>query len=176
MPRGAEPAGRVDGPCPPRYARKCRRDRTDGRRRRRRPRRTARHSRRTTRPAKTASGRAPDRVNRDFTAARPNQLWVLDLTYLPCWEQMAFTAFVTDVFSRRIVGWRTATRMPVELPRDASEMALWIRARAGQASPEGRLDGLAHHSDACPVHGAAICRSVGRCRRASLDRHRRGWL
>ena len=56
---------------------------------------------------------------------------------------MRFTAFVSDVFSRRIVGWRTATSMPTELPLDALEMALWIRARDGES-----IDGLIHHSDA----------------------------
>ncbi len=56
---------------------------------------------------------------------------------------MGFTAFVSDVFSRRIVGWRTAASMPTELPLDALEMALWTRARAGEA-----VDGVVHHSDA----------------------------
>jgi len=102
----------------------------------------------TTRPAKAVTERAPDLVNRNFHATRPNQLWVVDLTYVPTFETMAFTAFVTDVFSRRIVGWRTAARMPTELPLDALEMALWIRARAGHADPHGRLAGLIHHSDA----------------------------
>lgn len=50
---------------------------------------------------------------------------------MPTWAGMAFTAFVTDVCSRRIVGWRTASRMPTELPLDALEMALWTRAREG---------------------------------------------
>jgi len=59
---------------------------------------------------------------------------------------MAFTAFVSDVFSRRIVGWRTACRMPTELPLDALEMALWTRAGAGQS-----VDGLIHHSDYAEV-------------------------
>ncbi len=54
-----------------------------------------------------------------------------------------FTAFVSDVFSRRIVGWRTAASMPTQLPLDALEMALWTRARAGQD-----VDGVVHHSDA----------------------------
>ncbi|GLZ55966.1 hypothetical protein Acsp07_55830 [Actinomycetospora sp. NBRC 106378] len=93
------------------------------------------------------SQRAPDLVDRDFTAQRPNQLWVVDMTYLPTWSGMVFTAFVSDVYSRRIVGWRCAARMPTELPLDALEMALWIRERAGQAT-DGRLDGLIHHSDA----------------------------
>jgi transposase InsO family protein len=66
---------------------------------------------------------------------------------VPTWSGMVFTAFVSDVFSRRIVGWRCATSMPTELPLDALEMALWTRETAGHTS-QGRLDGLIHHSDA----------------------------
>jgi putative transposase len=73
--------------------------------------------------ANRQSERAPDLVDRDFTAARPNQLWVVDRTYVPTWSGMVFTAFVSDVYSRRIVGWRCAARMPTELPLDALEMA-----------------------------------------------------
>lgn len=68
-------------------------------------------------------------------------------TYVPTWAGTAFTAFVSDVFARRIVGWRTAASMPTELPLDALEMALWTRETAGQTD-QGRLDGLIHHSDA----------------------------
>jgi putative transposase len=100
----------------------------------------------TTRPDKTAS-RPPDLVRRNFTARAPNRLWVVDYTYVPTWSGMAFTAFVCDVFSRRIVGWRTAASMPTSLPLDALEMALWTRQRQGHGE-HGRLDGLIHHSDA----------------------------
>ena len=96
----------------------------------------------TTRADKAAN-RPADLVNREFRAERPNALWVVDFTYVPTWAGMAFTAFVSDMFSRRIVGWRTAASMPTELPLDALEMALWIRARAGQP-----VDGVIHHSDA----------------------------
>ena len=96
----------------------------------------------TTRPDATAP-RPADLVGRDFSAERPNALWVVDFTYVPTWSGMAFTAFVSDVFSRRIVGWRCATSMPTDLPLDALEMALWIRARADQP-----IEGLIHHSDA----------------------------
>lgn len=96
----------------------------------------------TTRPDESAP-RPPDLVERDFTATRPNELWVVDFTYVPTATQTGFTAFVSDVYSRRIVGWRTAERMPTELPLDALEMALWVRERAGEA-----VDGLVHHSDA----------------------------
>lgn len=97
---------------------------------------------RTTRPD-AAAARPPDLVRRDFTASRPNQLWVVDFTYVPTWAGMAFTAFVNDVFSHRIVGWRTAAAMPTQLPLDALEMALWTRAQADEL-----VDGLIHHSDA----------------------------
>ncbi len=96
----------------------------------------------TTRPD-PAAVRPPDLVDRNFTASRPNQLWIVDFTYVATWSGMAFTAFVTDVFSRRIVGWRTAPSMPTELPLDALEMALWTRARAGHD-----VGGVVHHSDA----------------------------
>jgi putative transposase len=96
----------------------------------------------TTRPDPTAA-RVPDLVRRDFSASRPNQLWLVDFTYVPTWSGMAFTAFVADAFSQRIVGWRTASSMPTQLPLDALEMALWTRARAG-----AEVTGVVHHSDA----------------------------
>jgi putative transposase len=104
----------------------------------------------TTKPD-TAATRPPDRVNRNFTAERPNALWVVDFTYVPCGSGMVFTAFVSEVFSRRIMGWRVATSMPAALPLDALEMALWIRARDGES-----VDGLIHHSDAGSQY-TAIC-------------------
>jgi putative transposase len=94
-----------------------------------------------------AAARPPDLVQRQFSAPAPNRLWVVDFTYVPTWSGMAFTAFVSDVFSRRIVGWRTAASMPTSLPLDALEMALWTRHREGHTD-DGRLDGLIHHSDA----------------------------
>ncbi len=87
--------------------------------------------------------RPADLVNRDFTAAAPNRLWIVDFTYVGTWSGMAYTAFVTDVFSRRIVGWRTASHMRTELPLDALEMAIWTRDRVGDV-----LAGLVQHSDA----------------------------
>jgi putative transposase len=101
----------------------------------------------TTKPDGTAA-RPPDLVDRDFTAGAPNKLWVVDFTYVPTWSGMAFTAFVSDVFSRRIVGWRTASSMPTSLPLDALDMALWTRAQAGQTNAAGQLPGLVHHLDA----------------------------
>ena len=97
---------------------------------------------RTTR-SDPAAARPADLVQRQFRATRANELWVVDFTYVPTWSGMAFTAFVTDVFSRRIVGWRTSTSMPTELPLDALEMALWTRDRDGEP-----VRGVVHHSDA----------------------------
>lgn len=96
----------------------------------------------TTKPD-AAAPRADDHVQREFRADRPNELWVVDFTYVPTWAGMAFTAFVTDVFSRRIVGWRTMSTMPTDLPLDALEMALWVRDRAGED-----VTGVIQHSDA----------------------------
>jgi putative transposase len=95
---------------------------------------------RTTVPAKPQQPRPADLVRRDFTAAAPNRLWVTDLTYVPLWVGFAYTAFVVDAFSRRIVGWQVAASLRVELALDALEMALW--ARRGEP-----LEGLVHHSD-----------------------------
>jgi putative transposase len=98
--------------------------------------------------ADQAAVRPPDLVKRQFSASAPNRLWVVDFTYVPTWSGMAFTAFVSDVFSRRIVGWRTASSMPTALPLDALEMALWTRRRQRRTDERGRLGGLIHHSDA----------------------------
>jgi putative transposase len=95
--------------------------------------------RRTTVPD-PAAARAPDLVQRRFTATRPNQLWVTDFTYVASWSGTVYVAFVIDVFSRLIVGWRAATSMRIELVLDALEMAVWRRASV--------LDGLICHSDA----------------------------
>ena len=83
--------------------------------------------------------RAPDRVERRFVAAAPNQLWIADITYVATWSGFAYTAFVTDVYSRRIVGWRVANTLRTDLALDALEMAIWSRTET--------LEGLVHHSD-----------------------------
>lgn len=94
---------------------------------------------RTTTPDLSAR-RRPDLVDRDFTAAGPNELWVADLTYLRCWEGVVFFAFIIDAFSRRIVGWQLASHMRTTLVLDALKMAL--HQRGGGADVE-----LVHHSD-----------------------------
>ena len=82
--------------------------------------------------------RPPDRVNRQFTAKRPNQLWVADITHVATWSGFVYVAFVIDVFSRFIVGWRVANTLRTELVLDALEQALWSRSDT---------EGLIHHSD-----------------------------
>jgi putative transposase len=83
--------------------------------------------------------RPADLVNRQFTATRPNQLWVTDLTYVRTWSGFVYAAFVIDVFSRLLVGWQLATHLRTDLALDALEMAIWRR--------EESLDGLVCHSD-----------------------------
>jgi putative transposase len=79
-----------------------------------------------------------DRVKRQFQASRPNELWVADFTYVATWSGFVYTAFVIDVFSRRIIGWRVARSMHAELVLDALEQAIWSRSDA---------KGVVHHSD-----------------------------
>jgi len=92
--------------------------------------------------ADSGAVRAPDLLKRDFSAERPNELWLVDFTYVPTWSGMAFTAFVADACSRRIVGWRTADAMPIELPLDALELALWTREPSRQHTVLARCRGM----------------------------------
>jgi transposase InsO family protein len=81
-----------------------------------------------------------DKVNRQFRAERPNQLWVSDFTYVSTWQGWLYLAFVIDVFARRIVGWRVSSSMRTDFVLDALEQALYAR------QPE-RDSCLVHHSD-----------------------------
>jgi putative transposase len=94
---------------------------------------------RTTWPPEVST-RPADLVERQFTAAAPNQLWVADLTYVSTWSGFVYVAFVIDVFSRFIVGWRVSNSLHADLALDALEMAIWRRQHAD-------LTGLIHHSD-----------------------------
>lgn len=85
-----------------------------------------------------AAQRPADLVQRDFRADRPNRLWVADLTYVATWAGFVYVAFVLDVFSRKIVGWRVSSSLRSDLALDALEQALHAR-------PE--IDQLIHHSD-----------------------------
>lgn len=88
----------------------------------------------------TGAVRPPDLVERRFTATRPNQLWVADLTYVATWRGFVYVAFVVDVFSRRIVGWRASNSLRSDLALDALEQALYDR-------PVREIERLVHHSD-----------------------------
>ncbi|HEX5923661.1 MAG TPA: IS3 family transposase [Baekduia sp.] len=98
---------------------------------------------RTTIPGDGAQ-RPFDLVDRDFSAEAPNCLWVADFTYVMTWSGVAYVAFVIDVFSRRIVGWKADTTMKTSLVLGTLEMALWSRDRQGVPVAKG----LIHHNDA----------------------------
>ena len=88
--------------------------------------------------AEKVAPRPLDHVKRHFHASRPNELWVADFTYVATWSGFVYTAFVIDVFSRRIIGWRVARSMHADLVLDALEQAIWSRSGA---------EGVVHHSD-----------------------------
>jgi transposase InsO family protein len=87
-----------------------------------------------------AATRPTDLVDRQFTATRPNQLWVADFTYVATWRGFVYVAFVIDVFARRIVGWRVSASLRTDFVLDALEQAIYDRRRAG-------VEDLIHHSD-----------------------------
>jgi len=95
------------------------------------------HKPRTTIPDQRSS-RPADLVERNFTADGPNRLWVADLTYVATWIGFVYVAFVIDVFSRKIVGWRVSRSLRSDLALDALEQALYCRRHRGR---------LIHHSD-----------------------------
>jgi putative transposase len=90
--------------------------------------------------AEAAAERPADLVDRQFTATRPNQLWVADFTYVATWRGFVYVAFVIDVFARRIVGWRVSASLATDFVLDALEQAIYDRCGAG-------TDDLVHHSD-----------------------------
>ena len=93
----------------------------------------------TTTEAAATPDRRPDLVVRDFTATRPNQLWVSDFTYVATWRGFVYVAFVIDVFARRIVGWRVSASLLADFVLDALEQAIHDRGDT--------TTGLVHHSD-----------------------------
>ena len=98
-----------------------------------------------------------DLVERSFTADRPDQLWVADITYVPTWSGWLYLAVVLDVWSRRVVGWAMADHLRTELVVDALDMAIWRRRPT---------EGLVHHSDqGCQYTSLAFGRH---CREAGL--------
>jgi putative transposase len=99
----------------------------------------------------------PDRVQRDFTATGPNQLWVADITYVSTWENFLYLAVVLDVWSRRVVGWAMATHLRTDLVLDALDMAVAQR----------RPTSVIHHSDrGCQYTSIAFSE---RCRHLGVD-------
>jgi transposase InsO family protein len=94
----------------------------------------------TTTQAQPEAKRPGDLVDRNFTATRPNQLWVSDFTYVATWRGFVYVAFVIDVFARRIVGWRVSSSLVTDFVLDALEQALYDRCGPTAA-------GLVHHSD-----------------------------
>jgi putative transposase len=94
---------------------------------------------RTTTPGEVQC-RPADLVDRHFQASAPNLLWIADITYVATWSGFAYTSFIFDVFSRRILGWRVSHTLRADLALDALEQAIWTRQ-------EEDLEGLVHHSD-----------------------------
>jgi transposase InsO family protein len=101
----------------------------------------SRATKRFTTRADPAAVRAPDLLKRDFTATRPDRTWVADFTYCSTWSGIVYVAFVVDVFSRRIVGWKAARTMATSLVLDALNMAAWARRGVD-------INGVVCHSDA----------------------------
>jgi len=99
---------------------------------------------RTTIPAEQGGRRAPDLLDRDFTAQAPNRKWVTDFTYCRTWSGFVYVAFVIDCFSRAIVGWHATQVKNTAMVTTALKMALWRRDHEGRQIG----DGLIHHSDA----------------------------
>jgi putative transposase len=116
---------------------------------------------RTTVSAKKPQSLPSDLVRRNFKAPAPNRLWVNDLTYVPIWSGFAYTAFVIDAFSRRIVGWKVSPSLETGLALDALEMAIW--SRRGES-----LEGLVHHSDYAGVFVKPRNRGLACCGRGLL--------
>jgi putative transposase len=118
----------------------------------------------TTTASQPDADRPADLVDRQFTATRPNQLWLADFTYVATWRGFVYVAFVIDVFARRIVGWRVSSSLAADFVLDALEQAIYDRCGTGAA-------GLVHHSDRGTQYlsmryterlaGAGIAPSVG---------------
>ena len=106
-----------------------------------------------------------DLLDRHFGAMEPNRRWVADITYVPVTgNDWVYTAFVMDLFSRRILGWQVADHLRTDLGIDALEMAIWTRRDDG-------ISGLVHHSDRgvrCPLN--PVCEATRRCRCCALGR------
>ena len=113
--------------------------------------------------ADPAALRSPDRVQRDFTASRPDEMWFADFTYLRCWEGLVFFSFVIDAYSRMIVGWQFANHMRTDLVLDALGWPC-ISAPREQTSRSCTLRRRQ------PIHVIRLHTTPRRPRRARLDR------
>jgi len=107
-----------------------------------------------------AAAVAPNLLDRQFAAERPNQKWIADFTYVWTAEGWLYVAAVIDLFSRRVVGWSMKAEMTAQLVTDALVMAIWRR---------GKPDALLHHSDQGSIYQRAVPAPDGRQRRQLLD-------
>ena len=104
-------------------------------------------------PGPRRRGQCPaDLVNRHFAAFRPNELWVADITYVRTFSGWVYVAFVTDVYSRRVIGRQPSTSLYTDLAAGALKMAVWARRREG-----ADLTGLIHHCDRGAGYRAIRC-------------------
>ena len=119
--------------------------------------------------ADPAAARPCDLVDRHFAASTPNQLWVADFTYCPTWDGMVYVAFVFDVFSRRVLGWRAAISMTTPLVLDCLEQAIWTRKTRRCQRP---VRAGASHRCRQPIHLDRVHRPARRGRHRPLGRIR----
>ncbi len=129
----------------------------------------SRAKRRFTTHADATHLRAPDLVKRNFTASRPDELWVADFTYCSTWSGVIYVAFVIDVFSRRIVGWKASRSMTADLVFAALDMAAWTRRHSSlehlichtDAGSQGEFNRWSQHPTMMEVLGGSSTASSG---------------
>ncbi len=90
-----------------------------------------------------AADRPRDLVDRKFAASAPNRLWVADITYVRTWSGFVYVAFITDVYSRMIVGWQASRSLRSDLALDALEQAIWARSRPARSSTSSSITPIA---------------------------------
>ena len=125
------------------------------------------------RPPATLPGDPADRpsdlLERCFDAAAPNRRWVAGITYVQTFSGWVYTAFVMDLFARRVLGWQVADHLRSDLALDALEMSIWVRR-------DEDLGGLVHHSDRGPVHVYPLCRAARRGESRPVGREQRRFV
>ena len=102
--------------------------------------------------------RAADLLDRDFTATRPDQKWVMDFTYVRCWAGWVYVAFILDVYAQRIVAWHAQTTRTVDLVLRPLQIALWGRNREGHPIEAGKL--IAHSDAGSQYTALAWCEKL----------------